>query len=143
MSVPPAFNALKQYKQFILYRTAPSTTRPGKTDKFPIDWRTGQVANAHDPAIWLDAQTAELMVTDGHGIGFVFTENDPFWFMDIDDCLQEDDQWSPTAQQICSLLQGTAVEVSQSGRGLHVIRACGADDIKQLYTGNGSKKYVF
>ncbi len=57
-ALPASFDALKNYNQFILFILNPSKTRPGKTDKFPVDHRNGQIANAHDSAIWMDSTTA-------------------------------------------------------------------------------------
>lgn len=121
--LPPSLAALRAYPQFILYRVAPSRIRPGKTDKFPVNWRTAAVASAHDAGIWMDADraiTAAAIYGAEHGVGFVLTEQDPFWFLDIDDCLAPDG-WSPLALSLCERLAGAAVEISQSGRGLHII----------------------
>lgn len=123
--LPSAFDALNLFRQFIVFVLQPSKNRPGKTDKFPIDHRTGQIANAHDPAIWADAQTAIASAKRfgvGYGVGFVLTENDPFWFLDIDDCLEPcGTKWSPLALHLLTAFNGAAVEVSSSARGLHVI----------------------
>lgn len=120
-SLPDALAPLAVYRQFMLYKIVPSTTRPGKTDKFPVDYRTGAVANAHDPAIWMDIETAIQQCERWHadGIGFVFTEQDPFWFTDIDGAW-DGTAWSPVAQQLCAMFAGCAVEVSTSGTGLHL-----------------------
>lgn len=121
--LPTALKALASYTQFIIYVLAPSKTREGKTDKFPIDYRTMQVANAHDASIWLTADAAVAFAARlgaNYGVGFVFTSADPFWFLDIDDCL-EGSNWSPVALSLLSAFNGAAVEVSSSGRGLHVI----------------------
>lgn len=121
LELPPALAALRAYRQFIIYKIVPSTSRPGKTDKLPLDYRTGRVADAHDPTIWLDFDSAAVIAAgDGHGVGFVFTLADPFWFIDIDDCLSDLAEWSPTALALMARLAGCAVEVSQSGRGLHL-----------------------
>ena len=42
--LPPAFEAMALYSQFILYVRQPSKSRLGKFDKMPIDHRTGQIA---------------------------------------------------------------------------------------------------
>lgn len=120
--LPAPLAPLAAYRQFVVYRLVPSA-KPGKTDKLPCDHASGYVANAHNPAIRTDFATAAAAVAAGrgHGIGFVFTEHDPFWFLDIDGALQADNTWSPLAQQLCASLPGAAVEVSQSGRGLHII----------------------
>lgn len=121
--LPAAFSAMGNYRQFIIYMTQPSKTRPGKADKYPCDFRTGRVANAHDASIWTDAPTAIASAATmgaAYGVGFVFTEGDPFWFLDLDACLLDDNTWSPVAQELCTKLAGCAVEISQSGHGLHI-----------------------
>ena len=125
--LPAALSAFTAYRQFILYKTVPSETRPGKTDKLPIDHRTGVVSDAHNPEIRLDFQTAiNTAAARGapFGVGFVFTPDDPFWFLDIDNCALFKDGlctgWAPHAQQLCKLLAGCYIEVSQSGTGLHL-----------------------
>jgi len=123
--LPAPLAPLGGYRQFIVYQAQPSALRPGKTDKFPCDFRTGRVISAHDAAYWTDASTAIAAAAtfgQAYGIGFVFTESDPFWVVDIDDCLMPDGSgWSPIALNLCQALGGAAIEVSQSGRGLHVI----------------------
>lgn len=117
LSLPAALAPLGQFRQFITYLVVPSPTRPGKTDKFPTDYRTGEVVDAHDPSRWTDFETAQA---SGRPVGFVFTDNDPFFFLDIDGALQPDGQWSPIAHQLCQVFAGCAVERSQSGNGLHI-----------------------
>lgn len=114
---------LSRYKQFVIFCTAPSATRPGKTDKFPCDHRTGRKIDAHDPQYWTDRDTATAAALSrgaGWGIGFVFTENDPFWFLDIDGAYAGG-AWSPIAVSLCQLFAGCLVEVSGSHTGLHII----------------------
>lgn len=122
-SIPPALAGLASFTQFVLYTLIPSQTRPGKTDKPPVDWRTGDVANAHDANIWttFDNAIAQVAAGNGHGVGFVFTSADPFFFIDIDNALQMDGTWSPLANYLCAAFPGAAAEVSSSGRGLHII----------------------
>jgi hypothetical protein len=58
----------------------------------------------------------------GLPVGFVFTAADPYWFVDLDNCLEADGKtWAPHALEICKSLPGAAIEVSQSGRGLHIV----------------------
>lgn len=124
LQLPAALTGLAQYRQFVVCQFVPDAEHPGKTHKYPIDYRTGQRHDAHDPAIWLDADTALRIANTwgtGYGIGFVFTAADPFFFVDIDACLQDDGTWSPIVHELCAALPGAAVEVSQSGRGLHII----------------------
>lgn len=120
--LPDALAPMAAYAQFILYKLAPRPGVPGKTDKFPCDL-AGNIKDAHDPAIRVDSATAvatAAMFGPEYGVGFVFTEADPFYFFDIDDCLQSDGKWSPMALELIARFPGAAVEISQSGSGLHI-----------------------
>ncbi len=108
MDLPEPLRALEAFPQFILWTL---TDRAGTLVKLPIDYRTGQSGNAHDPAIWMDAAAALSYAQHGYGIGFVFTERDPFFFLDIDSCLGDNNTWSALSQQIIAALPGAAVEV--------------------------------
>jgi hypothetical protein len=119
--LPGALQALAAHRQFIVYRLAPGLN--GKTAKYPTSWLTGQKHDAHDPTIWLscsDAAAAAENFGAGYGVGFVFTPHDPFFFVDIDSCLIGND-WSASAREILNRFPGAAVEISQSGKGLHII----------------------
>lgn len=110
---------MRRFRQFISWISKPSTTRPGKTDKIPVDPATGRMVDAHDPANHMDYNAA--LMAGGEGVGFVFTGNDPLFFLDIDDALQTDGQWSALAVELCQRFAGCYVEVSRSGKGLHII----------------------
>lgn len=118
----PSLTGFTAYRQFIVYKLVPSA-RSGKMDKLPCDHRTGKVVSAHDSQYWTDAATAEATATawglEVWGVGFVFTESDPFWFVDIDACLV-DGQWTPIAIELLTLFTGCAVEVSSSLKSLHI-----------------------
>lgn len=127
--LPQEFAAMRAYPQFVLWRAVASKTRPGKFDKFPCDI-TGQVTDAHNPDVWLDADTAfasASLLGSEYGVGFVFTSNDPFYCLDIDGAYNGQ-AWSPLATQLCSDLAGCAVEVSHSGTGLHIIGSYSGDE---------------
>lgn len=129
-ALPPPLAPLSALRQFVCWFAAPIEHKPGKFNKFPCHPLTGEVIDAQDPANWTDAATAfanHARWDRGHGsgVGFVFTEADPYFFLDIDACLipAEGDAlaaWSPLALELLARLPGCAVEVSHSGRGLHV-----------------------
>jgi len=116
-------SALTNYNQFVLYKIVPSKTRPGKMDKITCTVDLHNV-DAHNPNNWMGvdlavACAASMTSEYGHGVGFVFTANDPFFFVDIDGAY-DGTQWSRVASDLCSRLPGCAVEISQSGTGLHI-----------------------
>lgn len=58
------------------------------------------------------------------GVGIVLVEGDGRWALDLDDCLLSSGHWAPHALDLCARLAGCYVEVSPSGRGLHIL-GCG------------------
>lgn len=116
------YPGLCDYPQFVLYIVRPRPGKTGKTDKFPINPTTGRAADPTDPATWLTLEAAQKRVTAGigEGVGFVFTRNDPFFFLDIDEAYANQ-SWSADATALCSQFPGCFIEVSHSGTGLHII----------------------
>lgn len=129
-ALPPALLPLGAWQQFVTWVAAADPLKPGKLQKFPTFWATGDVVDAHNPGVWTNALTALSMAPGqnrgvGSGAGFVLTDQDPFFFLDIDGAWDAHLQaWSPVAQDICARLHGAAIEVSMSGTGLHIIGRC-------------------
>lgn len=131
---------LAELDQFIVVKLV---LKPdGKTDKLPIDHRTGRVSDAHNPDVWTDYGTAAVAAAiahartgEPHRVGFVVTEADPFVCIDVDGCLT-DLGLSPTALDINAALPGAVVELSQSGKGLHFwLRASDCPEHAAKHTG--------
>ncbi len=121
--IAPALQALTAHRQFVVYRLAPSKSRPGKWDKQPIDPNSGKLASAHDSANWLSYDQAKIYAQifgESHAVGFVITPECKVFCLDIDSCLQLDNQWSRQSHELCEMFAGAAIERSVSGTGLHV-----------------------
>lgn len=119
---------MRNLNQFIIYELKPKAN--GKTDKIPLDYRTMKPCNAHSPAVWMSFEMATgYVATLGkqYGVGFVFTPNDQYLFLDIDDCISPDDAWSQVALDLYDMLPGALWERSQSGRGLHAFASYRGD----------------
>jgi hypothetical protein len=115
---------LRSFNQWIAYRLIPGTRKDGtpKTDKIPVDPKTGELASSTDPATWatFDVAHAYLRRTpDVHGLGFVVTESDPLVLVDLDHCTNPDGSLTPEAQAEVAYLSSWS-EYSQSGEGIHV-----------------------
>lgn len=119
VSLPLPLAPLGAWQQWIRYTLEPHPTKAGKTTKRPTHHATGHTVSPTDPANWTNYATA-VASPHGHGVGFVFTADDPFWFLDVDGAFA-DGVWSPMATELYNRLRGAAWEVSQSGEGLHAI----------------------
>jgi len=97
--------------------------RDGKPGKAPIDPDTGTRASVKDEDSWATFTTA-LLYYESHnnidGLGFVFTESDPFVGVDLDGCVDDAGNTDDTAKDIVSQLD-SYTETSPSGTGLHII----------------------
>lgn len=122
MELGRALAPLATLRRFVNYETYPDPDRPAKTIKRPVDVTTGQWCNSNLPAH--QYSFAEANAT-GRPVGFVFVEGDGYFFVDIDGALETTpagaSQWSAMAHDLCTRFAGAAVEVSQSGTGLHII----------------------
>ena len=115
---------LKAYNQWVAWRAVPRAD--GKMRKVPVDPKNGANASTTNPDTWGTLSDARLYYLrnrdDGiAGIGFVFTPEDPFCGVDLDDC------WNPATQQIDSPFLAkvlddlkTYSEVSPSGKGVKI-----------------------
>lgn len=88
--------------------------------KRPINPHTGQLASVTDPATWgtFDQACAAVASGRGVGIGFVFTESDPFTGVDLD--VPEGGEPTEVQRRIFEAFPSYA-ERSPSGRGIHII----------------------
>jgi len=101
------------FKQFIIYRLIDG-------DKIPCSPLNGLPISVKDSTVWVTYAEALAAATQwqASGVGFVIAP--PYWFLDIDHCLLDSGAWSPLAIEICTQFNGAGMEVSQSGRGLHL-----------------------
>jgi len=112
--LPPSLAGWSDYPQFILCQ-----------EKIPVN-PAGETINPHDSANWMGHEEAcsysELLSL---GVGFVFTAADPFWFLDLDHCMEDGRfVYNPIAQQMTEVFDGAAFEVSTSKTGVHFF-GCG------------------
>lgn len=112
---------LQEAAQWVCWRLE---DRDGRPTKVPLDPVTGNYASVAEPATWRSFETAVAQyrrASDVAGIGFVFTADDPYVGVDIDDCREPatGDLKDRAAEIIQRLASYT--EVSPSGTGVHII----------------------
>lgn len=110
-----------QTKRFFLFRLVPGK-KPGKKDKLPVSPLTLEVFDSTDAAHFVDFETAKTFVSAGLADGVGWSVAPPYFFLDIDGAAEEGGgAWKQIAANLCGMFPGCYVEVSASGRGLHVI----------------------
>lgn len=110
------FEALKKHRQWVAYKLIPLPN--GKTKKRLINVHTGDNASTTNPNTWA---SYDEVAAKYNQIGFVFTESDPYFFVDIDDCIEDNGDWNAISHELYAAFPNAYVEYSQSGRGLHII----------------------
>lgn len=114
---------LKALPQWVCWKYVKRANAP-KPTKLPYNAITGDMAESDNPMTWATfAQAVDCW--EGHGdtfagIGFVFSELDPYCGIDLDDCLNEQGEPHPSASRALSLLASYS-EISPSGRGVKII----------------------
>jgi primase-polymerase (primpol)-like protein len=113
--LPPA---LLEHDQWLCWR---EEDRDGKPTKIPIDPTTGEFASTTDPETWTGFEAARERATSEDGLGFVFTDDDPFVGVDLDDCrVPETETTLEWADEVIETLD-SFTEISPSGTGFHVL----------------------
>lgn len=106
-------NELKTLRQFVSVKNGM---------KIPYIVNSSLAASVSDESTWCSYQEALNAVKTRHrdGIGFVFTDNDDYVGIDLDNGFDEDGFITPEAAKIIEYF-GSYTEKSRSGRGFHVI----------------------
>ncbi len=116
MRVPPE---LVDYKQWVLWRRAEVN---GRVTKIPISPWSGKVAACDKPQTWSTYRHVLYALSRyrGDGIGFVFTDEDPFCGIDLDGCRTVNGMIVPKALELIEQLR-SYTELSPSGTGVHIL----------------------
>jgi len=107
---------LKEWDQWVGWRQIIKDDRP---TKIPVNIHNGSAASSSDPRTWASFDEALEYFADHRefaGLGFVFTKNDPFAGVDLDDCLDDNGNFI-WGEDVVKGLQ-TYTEISPSGHGV-------------------------
>ena len=110
---------LRERDQRVVWRL--ERRRDGKPTKVPYRADGAGRADSTDPTTWSTFEEAVAGAEElgADGIGYVFSADDPFTGIDLDDCL-DGDRLHPAAAEIVRLLD-SYTEISPSRTGVKVI----------------------
>jgi putative DNA primase/helicase len=115
-----ALDELMLYPQWVVWRYKKRGT--GKPTKVPYDPKTGRKAKVSSSSTWGTYAVAEAAFEKHNydGVGFVFTEGDPFAGIDLDKCRDPEtgaiENW---AQALIDKIN-SYTEISPSGSGVKI-----------------------
>lgn len=112
---------LKNMRQWVCYKATP---RGNKVTKIPVNPISGNPIDSNREDNWLKLEEAIKYIGTNvvTGIGFVFTEQDDYVGIDIDNCIDKDGQFNKVAEEVLHIFNTKAyAEYSPSGKGIHVI----------------------
>lgn len=113
-------DALQDYDQWVVWK---QRAKDNRKQKAPCDPQTGNNIDYTEPSTWSSYRVAHQSVVNQDeidGLGFVFTEDDPFVGIDWDDIVHPDEG---LPEYISTWLKeiDSYSELSPSGTGLHTI----------------------
>lgn len=103
---------LRERRQWVVWR---SEERDGKPTKVPYRGDGNGRASSTDPTTWTTFERALAVADNFDGVGFVFTPDDPYFGVDLDEELSDADRGA------IAVALNTYTEFSVSGTGMHVI----------------------
>jgi hypothetical protein len=113
-------DSLTALDQWIVWRFEQRNDKPTKVP-YQIN---GSRASSTDPRTWCSWDGALKASQDNPrcwcGVGFVFSATDPFFGIDLDQCLDTDGKLKPWAQPIMARFLDTYAEISPRGQGIKI-----------------------
>ncbi len=119
---------LRELDQWVCWRIDPRVDKDGIAWPTKVPYMAGTLrrASSTDPATWTTFEDARAAyeATEGRydGIGFVFSDDDPYCGIDLDKCRDPEagnvERW---ALEILKRVCEGYVEISPSGTGIHII----------------------
>jgi putative DNA primase/helicase len=113
---------LKNLQQWVCFKWEPSETDPKVKIKMLRNWNGGARAKTNDPQTWgtfEQVYNAYKKTKRYDGIGFIVCESDPYTFVDLDHCIDDQNNIDSKAKKIINSLD-SYTEFSVSGTGIHI-----------------------
>ena len=111
---------MKNKPNWVIVRTRLNEEK-GRLDKFLIDIHTGKMAKSDDPTTWatFDEAREYAKYHGGVALAYALDGKDGIACIDLDDCIEENGDFSEFAHKVFNAADGMYCEKSVSGNGLH------------------------
>lgn len=113
---------MQNRKNWCVLRTR-KNEETGKLEKYIIDCHTGKFAKSDDPTTWSEFSIACEYAKEHGGVGLVYALDgkDEIACIDLDHCIDDETkEFTKLAKEVISKSNGTYLEKSISGTGLHL-----------------------
>lgn len=112
---------MKDLPRRVKWRKAAKRGKHGniKWTKIPYSIKDNSSFNWNDPVKWESYNTAKKHINGYDGLGYVLVEKDNIVAIDLDNCI-ENGRLNPFAKKIVEIFKGIYMELSQSGKGIHI-----------------------
>jgi putative DNA primase/helicase len=125
--------------QWVAWKSCPHPDPTKKKIKYPLNVHTGHGASTANPSTWATFQDVKAFLEEWAGSehshfdkqhgeltgpvigpGFVFSKDDPYCGIDLDNCIDEQGNLLEWARKLVAYFF-SYTEISHSGKGLHII----------------------
>ena len=122
---------MKKRPNWVMVRTRRNEEK-GRLEKFLIDCHTGKFAKSDDETTWTDFETACAYAKENGGetLAYALDGKDGICCIDLDHCFRENNNFSDLAKEVFDKTDGTYVERSISGGGLHFFGKTSGMDLR-------------
>lgn len=128
---------MKKLNQWINWRLELKSGE-SKPAKVPYCYATGRRIDAHNSSNWMSYDKAK---NNNDLIGFVLTENDPYFCIDLDHALINN-KWSKFSCDVIGQFPQSYLELSFSGDGLHIFGSITGEFPQHSKRGDGVELYT-
>lgn len=107
---------MKELRQWVNWRPE-QITEASKVEKVPYCLKRGMHIDVCDESNWLTYQEAKVL---SPLVGFILTDNDPYFCINLDNVLTPDGTWTASSLTITDLFSGAFKADSYSKTGFHI-----------------------
>ncbi len=114
-------NEMKSLSNWCVFHTKWNEEK-GKKDKTIISPIDGKWAKSNDPSKWTDFESAKQYALEhgAEGLAFALDFASGISCIDLDKCIDKEGNLTETAQKLTGEYEGTYIETSTSGNGVHI-----------------------